>query len=100
MVYITLGHQDATRQAQAYMQSPMVQSVLNTGVDPDRVRNVIEKRLRDTGNGVTHTVSYKYNSVKNTVLNEVNYKLNASDSVQLFVLCNRLYIHETQLFFK
>lgn len=82
------------------MQSPMVQSVLNTGVDPDRVRNVIEKRLRDTGNGVTHTVSYKYNSVKNTVLNEVNYKLNASDSVQLFVLCNRLYIHETELFFK
>lgn len=44
------SHQDATRQAQAYMQSPMVQSVLNTGVDPDRVRNVIEKRLRDTGN--------------------------------------------------
>ncbi|XP_065928029.1 uncharacterized protein [Magallana gigas] len=44
------SHQDATRQAQAYMQSPMVQSVLNTGVDPDRVRNVIEKRIRDTGN--------------------------------------------------
>lgn len=49
------------------MQSPMVQSVLNTGVDPDRVRNVIENRLRDTGKGVADTVSYKFNFVKNTV---------------------------------
>lgn len=40
------------------------------------MRNVIEKRLRDIGNGVIYMVFYKYSFVKNIVLNEVNYKLN------------------------
>nr|XP_034334612.1 uncharacterized protein LOC105344548 isoform X3 [Crassostrea gigas] len=44
------GHQEEASQTQACMQSPMVQSVLNTGVDRDRVKNVIERRLRDKGN--------------------------------------------------
>lgn len=43
-------HQEETRQLHDYMQSSMVQSVLNTGVDRNRVRNVIERRLRDRGN--------------------------------------------------
>lgn len=44
------GHQEEASQTQACMQSPMAQSVLNTGVDRDRVKNVIERRLRDKGN--------------------------------------------------
>lgn len=44
-----LGHQEETRNVHAQMQSPMVQTILNTGVDRDRVRNVIERRIRDTG---------------------------------------------------
>lgn len=50
-IYISLGHQEEASQTQACMQSPMAQSVLNTGVDRDRVKNVIERRLRDKGMG-------------------------------------------------
>lgn len=53
--YMPSSYQKETRQDHAYMQSPMVQSVLNTGVDRDRVRNVIERRLRDTGNTYPNT---------------------------------------------
>lgn len=67
MVYISTGHQEDTRQILDFMQSPMVQRVLNTGVDRDRVRNVIERRLRDTGYLISDTVFYKYNSANNTV---------------------------------
>lgn len=49
MSYKLLGHQEETRNVHAQMQSPMVQTILNTGVDRDRVRNVIERRIRDTG---------------------------------------------------
>lgn len=49
MSYKLLGHQEETRNVHAQKQAPMVQTILNTGVDRDRVRNVIERRIRDTG---------------------------------------------------
>lgn len=39
------------------MQLPMVQRVLNTGVNPNRVRNVIERRLRETGMNVAFSIT-------------------------------------------
>lgn len=39
------------------MQLPMVQRVLNTGVNPNRVRNVIERRLRETGMYVAFSIT-------------------------------------------
>lgn len=59
MVYISTEHQEDTRQILDFMQSPMVQRVLNTGVDRDRVRNVIERRLRDRGTGIAYAASNK-----------------------------------------
>lgn len=43
------GQQDESGLVLTHMQSPMVQSVLNTGVNPNRVRKAIERRLRETG---------------------------------------------------
>lgn len=54
--FIFFDHQEESRQVHDHMQSSMVQSVLNTGVDRDCVRNVIEKRLRDRGMEVAYTV--------------------------------------------
>lgn len=45
MSCILLDHQGV----HAVMQSPIVQSVLNTGVDRNCVRTVVEKMLRETG---------------------------------------------------
>lgn len=45
MSCILLDHQGV----HAFMQSPIVQSVLNTGVDRNCVRTVVEKMLRETG---------------------------------------------------
>lgn len=47
--YTSLAHEEVTRQVDAQMQSRLVQSVLDTGVDRNSVTNVIERRLREAG---------------------------------------------------
>lgn len=53
--YLSLGNQEVARQVYAEMRSPMVQTILDTGIDWGRVKNVIERRLRNTGTVVAYT---------------------------------------------
>lgn len=50
-IYIS-GYELETWEVMAKMQSPMVKSILDTGVDRNIVKQVIERRLRKKGNGV------------------------------------------------
>ncbi|XP_061171223.1 baculoviral IAP repeat-containing protein 7-like isoform X1 [Saccostrea echinata] len=45
----TSGHQVEAREIRARMELPMVRAVLETGVDRNSVMQVIERRLRETG---------------------------------------------------
>lgn len=56
MSFTVYAQQWKDRLVHAQMQSPMVQYVLNTGVNRNHVKNVIERRLRETGT----KVAYKY----------------------------------------
>lgn len=47
-------HQLHTREVSAQMESRIVKTVLSTGVDRQRVMQVIERRLRETGKGTHH----------------------------------------------
>lgn len=49
-IYIS-GYELKTCEVMAEMQSPMVKSILDTGVDRNIVKQVIERRLRKKGNG-------------------------------------------------
>lgn len=45
-------HQIDARTVRDLMESPIVQTVLGTGVDRNSVMQAIEKRLRETGEGI------------------------------------------------
>lgn len=49
-IYIS-GYELKTCEVMAEMQSPMVKSILDTGVDRNIVKQVIERRLKKKGNG-------------------------------------------------
>ena len=51
MLRVFTGHQVETREVRARMELPMVRAVLETGVDRNSVMKVIERRLRETGEG-------------------------------------------------
>lgn len=61
MSCILLDHQGV----HALMQSPIVQSVLNTGVDRNCVRTVVEKMLRETGTLDSDVICFEWNFVYN-----------------------------------
>lgn len=61
MSCILLDHQGV----HALMQSPIVQSVLNTGVDRNCVRTVVEKMLRETGTLDSDVICFEWHFVYN-----------------------------------